>query len=395
MVKVGLPNKHSKMKQRSTSKLFFLKQIAHLPVLVVLSLVVVVGTAFPAVHADTIQDQINALQRENDANQSAINDLQGQAVSYQDAIARLNSQIGLLQGQINDSIAKQDALKQQIAQKQIELDQQKRALAEDIKSMYVNGSMSTVEMLATSKDLSHFVDAETYRGAVQTKIQSTLNEIAKIQAELKSQKDQVAVLLQTQQNQQTELASARAQQNSLLAMNENQQAAYNAKTKANQNKISDLIAEQLRANSSSSPSGYYFLRFSGSVGAHSASVNDYPYANAGFSMSTAPGCVDNDGPDRWGYCTRQCVSYAAWAVERSGRAAPMYYGNARDWVSAARRQGVPVYTSNPQPGDVAISTAGTWGHAMYVEKVSGNQIYVSQYNASLNGQYSTQWKTFN
>jgi len=371
------------------------RQKMHLPVLIVLSLVVIGGTAFQSVRADSIQDQINALQRENDANQSAVSDLQGQAVSYQDAIARLNSQISLLQGQINDNLAKQEALRVQIAEKQAQLEQQKRALSEDIKSMYVNGSMSTVEMLATSKDLSHFVDAETYRGAVQTKIQGTLQDIAKIQAQLKSQKDQVAVLLQDQQKQQGDLASARAQQNSLLAMNESQQSAYNARTKANQSRISDLIAEQLRANSGTSPSGYYFLRFPGAVAAHSASVNDYPYANAGFGMSTAPGCVDNDGPDRWGYCTRQCVSYAAWAVERSGRSAPTYYGNARDWVSAARREGVPVFTSNPQPGDVAISTAGTWGHAMYVEKVSGNQIYVSQYNQALNGQYSTQWRTFN
>jgi surface antigen len=55
---------------------------------------------------------------------------------------------------------------------------------------------------------------------------------------------------------------------------------------------------------------------------------------------------------------------------------------------------VPVYTSNPKPGDVAISTAGTWGHAMYVEDVSGNQIYVSQYNQQLTGRYSTQWRTW-
>jgi surface antigen len=88
------------------------------------------------------------------------------------------------------------------------------------------------------------------------------------------------------------------------------------------------------------------------------------------------------------------VSYAAWAVERSGRKAPSYYGDAKSWVRAAMNDGVPVYTSSPQPGDVAISTAGAWGHAMYVEAVNGNQIYVSQYNQQLSGQYSTQWRTF-
>jgi surface antigen len=71
----------------------------------------------------------------------------------------------------------------------------------------------------------------------------------------------------------------------------------------------------------------------------------------------------------------------------------MYYGNAKNWVYAARRDGVPIY-SDPQPGDVAISTHGTWGHAMYVEAVSGDQIYVSQYNQHLTGEYSTQWRTY-
>jgi len=110
-------------------------------------------------------------------------------------------------------------------------------------------------------------------------------------------------------------------------------------------------------------------------------------------MSTAPGCVDNDGPDKWGYCTRQCVSYAAWAVEASGRSAPRYYGNAKNWVDAAYRNGVEV-SRTPQPGDVAISTSGTWGHAMYVERVEGARIYVSQYNAGLDGEFSYQWRNY-
>ncbi len=109
-------------------------------------------------------------------------------------------------------------------------------------------------------------------------------------------------------------------------------------------------------------------------------------------MRLGPGCVDGDGPDRWGYCTRQCVSYAAWAVERSGRNAPRYYGDAKNWADAGSRYRV----SSPQPGDVAISTSGTWGHAMYVEAVGEKNgqaaIYISQYNAGLQGEYSEEWK---
>ena len=345
----------------------------------------------PQAQADNIDAQINALMQENSNNQNVVNDLQNKAVSYQDAINKLRAQIENLQGQINNNTAKQASLQEKINANKIELERQRLVLGENIKVMYVDGQPSTIEMLASSKNLSDFVDKEEYRTSVQTKIQNTLTKIATIQGELNSQKTQVEALLKEQRQQQNQLASAKAEQDNMLAYNQSQQDNFNAKTRANEEKIADLIAQQRRSNNSLPPSGYYFLRFPGA--AAKFNPGNYPYQNAGFGMSPGPGCVDNDGPDKWGYCTRQCVSYAAWAVEASGRTAPYYYGNAKDWVWAAQRDGVYV-TTVPMPGDVAISTAGTWGHAMYVEAVSGNQIYVSQYNASLSGEFSTQWRTY-
>ena len=367
--------------------------------LLVISAVLFLGGSFAhisfenKVSADSLQDQIDALNADNATNRGILSGLVAQATSYQDAIQHLQAQISQLQAEIDVNQAKQTSLKAEIEAKQAELDKQRAILGEDLKAMYVNGQLSTVEMLATSKSISDFVDSETYRSAVQSKIQSTLLEISKLQNQLKDQKSQVDALLAQQRSQQDLLAAAKGEQDRLLALNGAQQSEYNARTAANQAKIDNLVAEQARLNDPGTPASYYFLRFPGVVRGHSFSVDDYPYKNGGFGMSTAPGCVDNDGPDRWLYCTRQCVSYTAWAVERSGRAAPVGYGNAKDWVQAARRNGIPVYTSNPQPGDVAISTAGTWGHAMYVEQVNGNQIFVSQYNAALTGQYSTQWRT--
>jgi len=269
-------------------------------------------------------------------------------------------------------------------------------------------------MLATSKDLSEFIDKETYRNAVQQKIQDTLKRITKLQAELKTQKEEVELLLKQQQEQQASLNASRAEQARMLSYNKQQQAEFNRNTSANQARIDDLIAQQRRANDADS-GGYYFIRFAGSVGDHDVGSDDYPYRNAGFSMSTLPGCGnpdprtgERDSTDRWGYCTRQCVSYAAWAVERSGRSAPYYYGSAKNWDNAALSRGIAVYHVSPSaadinrgvrqglplPGDVAISNAGNWGHAMYVEQVSGDRIYVSQYNQQLTGVYSTQWRAF-
>lgn len=327
-------------------------------------------------------------------NNNAVAQLRSEASSYADAISRLNSQIGLLQGAIDANTAQQTSLKQQIDAAQAEINHQRTILAADVKAGYVDGTPSTLELLATSKDLSDFVDKQEYRTRVQNNLQESLKKIAALQKQLQSQKAQVEALLAEQSAQKAQLDSAYAEQASLLNYNQSQQAAYNAQTSANQSKLQALIAAQRAANNDVSPNSLYLLRFPGNVSR--INENAYPYANAGFGMSTAPGCVDNDGPDQWGYCTRQCVSFTAWAVAASGRSAPYYYGNAKDWVAAAYRRGIPVYTSNPQVGDVVISTSGTWGHAMYVMEVSGNSARIAEYNQQLNGRLrNDRWINFN
>ena len=379
------------MQKQNTGARIFFGRFKATPVLAVVALVL--ASATPAtiarIKAATCSS-ITDCQQQIASDNNALAGLESEATSYQDAINKLQAQIASIQAQISINQAKQADLQAQIVAAQQKLDYEKKVLGETLKAMYVAGQMTTVEMLATSKSLSSYVDAATYSNAVQNKIQSTLAQIAELQNELNAQKTQVDQLLATEQSQQAQIAAAQAQQQQLLSYNQSQQADYNAKVSQNQQKLEALIAAQRAANNLSA--AYYFIRFPGAI--QRDPINgSYPYANYPFSMSTAPGCVDGDGPDQWGYCTRQCVSYAAWAVSYSGRGAPYLWGNAKDWVSAARNAGIPVYTT-PLPGDVAISTAGTWGHAMYVEDVSGNKIYVSQYNQQLTGQFSTQWRTW-
>jgi peptidoglycan hydrolase CwlO-like protein len=351
-------------------------------------------TSYPGVKTAIAQASCNSISECNNqiaANNNAVKNLKNEAVSYQDAVVRLQSQINMVQGQIAESKRQQADLEAQIADAQAKLEHQKSVLGEIMRTMYIDGQMTTIEALATSNNLSDYIDKEENREQVTSSIQDTMGKISKLQSELNTKKQQVARLLAEQQSQASQLASDRAQQSSMLAYNQSQQASYNSQTKANQAKLEALIAAQRRANEQPSAGGYSFIRFPGSVGDFDPGA--YPYKNAGFSMSTAPGCNDNDGPDKWGYCTRQCVSYAAWAVEASGRSAPKYYGNAKNWDDRARAAGISVYGS-PQPGDIAVSNSGTWGHVMYVEAVDGDRMYVSQYNQTMTGQFSYQWRTW-
>jgi surface antigen len=347
---------------------------------VVVASLLVVGTSviyLPQARADDYDAQIQALQDENNKNSNVVADLQSQATSYQDAINQLQSQITTLQSQIDLNVAKQADLQRQIDTNQVELDKQRKVLGENIKVMYVDGQPTTIEMLASSKNLSEFVDKEEYRTSVRNKIQSTLKKIAELQNQLNSQKQEVQTLLASQKAQQAKLDSAHAEQAKLLAYNEGQQAEYNSKTKENTSKIADLRHQQAIENARlTSGNGSYVVAGDAGHGGYPAKWD---------SPVSQDSILDN-----WGMYNRECVSYTAWRVYASGRNMPYWggYGNANQWDDNARAAGIPV-DANPRAGDVAIKNSGTYGHAMYVEKVfADGSIYISQYNQDYTGHYS-------
>ncbi len=361
--------------------------------LVIMMMVASSSLWISSVTAESTQEEISRLIQENSNNQSTVSRLQVEATSYQDAINKMQSEIADLEAKLQINITEQNRLSEEIKKAEEELAKQRDLLGKNIRAMYVEGEMSTLEMLASSNNLSEFVDKQQYRNSVKEKISETVVKINDLRHRLNAQKEQVDKLVAEQNQQREKLAISKNEQNQLLAYNQNQQTDFNNKIKANSSRLQQLIASQRNANFADG--GYYFIRFSGPVG--EINPANYEYRDYGHSQADAP-CpgppVSADSIDRWGYCTRQCVSYAAWAVMASGRSAPIRWGDAKNWVASAYANGVPVLRSDPKKGDVAISTNGYWGHAMYVESVNGNQFTTSEYNTNLDGKLYFRTRTF-
>ncbi|HEX8227643.1 MAG TPA: CHAP domain-containing protein [Candidatus Saccharimonadales bacterium] len=357
-----------------TSRIFGRAAIFAVTAVVALAAVVV-----PGVRADEYDEQIRALTEQNAQAGNSVNELQSQANSYQEAINQLQAQIDSVQGQISANQAEQAKLQQEIIDKQAQLDQQRALLAGDIKAMYVDGEMSAIEMLATSKNLSEYVDKEEYRNAVQQKIQDSLTLIAKLQSDLKIQEGQVAQLIENQKGQQAQLAAARAEQANMLAYTQAQKDQFTQQIAANSSKIADLKRQQIIANT----------RYN--IGPAGTGVNcggGYPAKWCNLPLDAVI--------DSWGMYNRECVSYTAFKVHQdylAGRNThDMPYwggiGNANQWDENAQRAGIPV-NNTPAVGSIAVSNTGYYGHVMYVEHVyDDGTILVSQYNAGWDGRYS-------
>ncbi len=348
-------------------------------------------SAYRIVRADQYDEQIKQLNAANAQKQSEVNALNVEADNIEQVIAGLQAQIDGLQKQINENTAKSEALKAKIAEAEAELAKQRALLGQNIKAMYLEGDISTLEMLASSKDLSDFVDKQQYRSSVKDKIKDTLDKITALKLQLNAQKEEVERLLKEQTTLQGQVSAQKAEQNRLLGLNQSQRDSVNADIKSNKDKINELKRQQIIENAKF---------FGGSSPKGVAGWGGYPWGNAvclrsGYPDAQCPnydwGYPNYSYPsstwDSNGYGYRNCTSWVGWKVGVG------QLGNAAQWPERAAARGYSYdYGRNARVGDAAvrrndnISPNAQYGHVMYVEAVNGDgSIVISQYNAAGDG----------
>ncbi len=319
--------------------------------------------------ADQLDQQIAALNKKvrdatalADAKKSEVNTLKGKIASIEAEISAAQNQLDLT----NLEIRKTQAT---IEKNNQEMERQKEILKENLRMIYKQGSISPLEVVASSKNLSDFVAQQQYLSAIKKKVDDNLDKIEQLKKELDQKKGQLNAQSQQQKEVVDGIAAKKAEQASILARTQGEEANYRNVIKEDNAKIAELKRQQAAIISSYSSN----VQYGGSGG--------YPWANAPFPNSI---------PDPWGMYQRQCVSYTAWKVASSGRYMPYWggRGNANQWDDNARAAGIPV-DGNPRVGDVAVNNSGYFGHVMYVEAILGNgKVRVSQYNAGWDGRYS-------
>lgn len=306
--------------------------------------------------------------------QNAAAAMHAEANSYQARVNQLRAQSAALQTQINLNQVKFAKVSTDIEAAKTRMAEQKTILAQNIKTMYLDSSITPIEMLASSGNLSDFFDQQQYQDKVKAKIQSALAEVQALKKKLEDQQTELSQILEDQKSQKAQLAAQQAEVANLLAVAATNAAAADAQVRNTNAGIATLKAQQ---------AAELARRFSGSgLTGGSACGGGYPGRWCNVPQDSV---IDN-----WGMYNRECVSYAAFKVAVSGRNMPYWggRGNANQWDENARAAGISV-DGNPRVGDIAQTDTGPYGHVMYVEAVlPGGKVHVSQYNYGNNGEYS-------
>lgn len=326
--------------------------------------------------AQSLDEKIRVLEEQREQARGASYQLGQQASGIQSEIDSLATQIAALQAQIDINTARETELNQQIDAAQQKLEEQKELLAANLRSMYIESDISPLEMIASSKNLSDFVDKQEYRNRIKEGVSSTMDEIERLKKQLNDQKKEVVKILDEQKSLRGNLDQKNAEATAVLAGVNQSKAAFDDKIKGQSREIASLRAQQRAANLAAG---------GGAVVASGSGGGGYPYNNVSYPCWSGGGCVDP-----WGLYKRECVSYTAFKVQQAGKYMPYFggRGNANQWPSTARSFGIAT-GSTPRAESVAISMAGPYGHAMWVEAVlPDGRIHVSEYNYYVNGTYT-------
>lgn len=324
------------------------------------------------VSADIYEQQIQQKLAEQQRAQGQSNKLGQRASGIQGEIDKLQEQIAEIQAKINTNTKRHEKLKSDIKAAEAELKEQRRLLTANIRSMYIEGDITPLEMVASSKNVSDFVEKQEYRDRIKDSISAAVDKIEELKEKLDAQKKEIEGLLKTQKSLKANLDAKNAEASAKLRKVNITKSQFDASVRQKSAEIEELREQQRIANA----------RFIGAPGTGPACGGGYPGRWCNIPMDSAV--------DDWGMYNRQCVSYTAFRVAASGRHMPHWggRGNAHEWDDSARADGIPVGTK-PKAGSVAISHGGYYGHAMYVESVNGDgTINISQYNADWQGTYS-------
>lgn len=333
--------------------------------------------ANPAFADDQYSQKIRNLEADRARFQAEADRLFNQSASLQNAIAQIASEKAALQAQIDLTQAKAEQLALRIADTEKQIKDNQDGLGETIADLYVDDGISPIEMLASSQNISDFLNKQEYRNSVRDQLGATIKRVKELKAQLDQQKKEVEVVLRQQNDAKTNLVAKESEQQQLLAQTKSDEANYQKMLKDNASQIAEARAVQALIQARLNNTGGYTIVDAGNLSAYPWNASNCP-----MSGYLSLGGQDGSGGDGYGYGCRQCASYAAWKIAKE---TGVYYkwGNGKDFDDRAVANGYQ-RLSSPQPGSIAVmepATAGQpYGHVAWVEAVDGNKVTVSQYN---------------
>ena len=302
-----------------------------------------------------VQKDIQAKQKSKESAAESAEGLGTVATGIEGEINDLATQIASIQSQIDINTSRSDDLTNQIEAAQKRVEEQKGLLSANIRSMYIEGDISPLEMIASSKNLGDFVDKQEYRDRIKDNISDTMDEIERLKVQLGDQKKEVTSILNDQKSLRGTLSVKNKEASSKLASVNLDKAGFDNKVATEtkdiaklQKEVQQMEAELARLSRQASQPGQPVRanisagQLVGTVGSTGNSTGAHLHLRAQYSDGRAVNPSQFLG-NRWSYPVNGPIT------QHFGENAYQYgYGAAgHDGIDFGVRAGTPIYAVEP------------------------------------------------
>ena len=158
-------------------------------------------------------------------------------ITLQEALASLDSDIGLLQIEIAGTQAEINRLEVEINRLEVEIEVQTAVLSHVLVLLYQNSGASSLELLITAESFSDYLNEQEYLDRLQAGVNDSVDRIQSLQLQLQLEEEQQQALLEEQKAREVVLQAIRSEKAQLLIDTQNQEELF-------QQHLAELRAEQ-------------------------------------------------------------------------------------------------------------------------------------------------------
>lgn len=177
---------------------------------------------------EVLRAKTTKLEEEIAENEAYLESLKAQANTLKNKIAGLETEIANANNKIKLTQTKIEKLKLEIETTELELDRQKGLLKHALVTLYKEGDITTIELLASSDSYTDFINQQEYLTRMKDQVHESVNKVEELKKQLESEKQKQDELLLEQQTQRDILANKQAEQQRTLEQTEGEEARYKA-----------------------------------------------------------------------------------------------------------------------------------------------------------------------
>lgn len=205
---------------------------------------VAIGNGHHTVEAHTLQERLDELREDRDKARKQSRQLGRQANSIQSEIDSLKDEISLIQAVIDRNTNRQKQLVKRIADAQKQLDDQRVLLSANLRAMYIEGDVSPLEMVASSKSLGDYVEQQEYRDRLKEAIAETMDTIQLLRQQLDEQRREIVKIIDEQKTLRGMAKQKEREAMRQLSKTKQQKSEFDKTVRRQSRRIAELEAQR-------------------------------------------------------------------------------------------------------------------------------------------------------